>query len=272
MSSLRDLQLKELEMLRFYAEFCEKHNLRYYLLGGTLLGAVRHGGFIPWDDDVDVCMPRGDYNKFLKLANEEFKSPLSVNNYDITPGYTYSFARISDSTMHVINYSANNPRREEISIDIIPLDALPDSKFKRNIHKLRLSFWWNLNQLAQFDELVNQKRKRSKKGQILVKLASKFKWIGKKINVQHCLTKLNQALAKYDYDSDTEEVINFLAALGFKEIFPRKSIGNGKLYNFEGESLVGPVDYDTICRIIYGDYMTLPPENERNWHNTEIVD
>ena len=272
MEQLRQLQLKELEMLKLFANFCEENHLRYFLLGGTLLGAVRHKGFIPWDDDVDVAMPRSDYNRFLELSRETFRSPLSVNLFDRTPNYHYSFARLSDSTMHVINHSANRPRKEEISIDIIPMDGFPDPGFKRKIHKLHLSFWWNLNQIVLYDELVNKSRKRSRKESVFVFLAGAFKWIGKIIKPETCLNHLNCVLSKYDYDSDTVDIINYLAAIGFKEVFPRKSFGAGAAYVFEDGSFIGPQDYDTVCKIIYGNYMELPPENERNWHNTEVVD
>ncbi|MBR3244092.1 MAG: LicD family protein, partial [Parasporobacterium sp.] len=229
-------------------------------------------GFIPWDDDVDVAMPRKDYEQFLSHSSEVFKEPFSVNLYDRTPGYHYSFARINDSRMHVINHSASNPRREEISIDIFPVDGFPDPGIRRSLHKLHLSFWWNLNQIVLYDELVNKTRKRKWTGRLFVSIAGLFKWIGKLMNPTTCLRHVNQVLAKYDYDSDSKDIINFLAAFGFSEVFPRSSFGEGAVYPFEGESLMGPVDYDTVCKIIYGDYMTLPPENERNWHNTEIVD
>lgn len=272
MGDLRDLQLKELEMLKMFSEFCREHHLRYFLLGGTLLGAVRHKGFIPWDDDVDVAMPRKDYNQFLALSGEAFQDPLSVNLYDRTPGYHYTFARINDSRMHVVNHSASLPRREEISIDIIPLDGFPDPGIRRSFHKLHLSFWWNLNQIVLYDELVNKTRKRSWTGNLFVNIAGLFKWAGKRMDPTTCLRHINQVLSKYEYDSDTADIINFLAAIGFSEIFPRKSFGEGAEYTFEGETFTGPVDYDTVCKIIYGDYMTLPPEVDRNWHNTEIVD
>lgn len=271
MEKIRILQLKELEMLKQFAAYCDAHDLRYYLLGGTLLGAIRHGGFIPWDDDVDVAMPRPDYNRFLKEGQSFFNGDVSIINYDLDEDYNRPFGRLNDSSMQVINHSANKQLVEPISIDLIPLDGFPDGKLARHIHKMRLSFWWNMNQLSRYDDLVNQERKRSKKEQLFVKLAGAFKWAGKLINTKKCLKNLHKALEKYPYDSNTKEVINYLAAYGFSEIFPRKAIGKGKTYQFEDASFIGPEDYDAVCTIIYGDYMTPPPENERNWHNTEIV-
>jgi len=268
---LRKLQKEELRILEEFVRVCEKENLKYYLLGGTLLGAVRHQGFIPWDDDMDVCMPRDDYEKFLSLSKDTFNDGYFICTYENDPSYRYPWARLCTTNMKIINRSANIPREEYSWIDLIPLDGFPDPGVKRTLHKIHLSFWWNLNQILQFDELVDQKRKRSFAGRTAIKLASCFKWMGKVMDYHLPLQKLNTVLRSCPYDSNTEDIINYLAAYGFKEVFPRSCFQEGKLYSFEGEQFVGPDDYDTVCRIIYGDYMTLPPEEDRNKHNSEII-
>jgi lipopolysaccharide cholinephosphotransferase len=272
MTELRKLQLIELAILKEFVRICEEKNLRYYILGGTLLGAVRHKGFIPWDDDVDVCMPREDYERFFKYAEEWLGKEYTCLHYKKSADYRYAFGRVCSKSLKVINRSANIPREEFAWIDIIPLDGFPDGKIERFILKVRLSFWWNLNQIAQFDELVDQKRKRSFMGTFLVKVASLFAKIGKHLDYHICLDKLNEILMECPYDSNTEYIINFLAAYGFDETFPRESFEGGKGYGFEDGIFIGPNDFDTVCQIIYGDYMTLPPESERNKHNLEIVE
>ena len=272
MDEIRRLQLEELEILKYFIQVCEKHGLRYYLLGGTLLGAVRHHGFIPWDDDVDVCMPREDLNRLAVLFQRD-DHPYEYVSYETDGEYRYSWPRLISRKMKIINRSAVKPREEFAWIDLIPLDGFPDKGPKRTLHKLRLSFWWDLNQILQFDELVDQKRKRSLPAAIAVKGASLFKGLGKVMDYHTCLRKLNETLAEYPYDSDTEDIINYLAAYGFREVFPRKCFRETAVLDFEGVGMKCPADYDTVCRIIYDDhYMELPPENERNKHNSEIVE
>lgn len=271
MIKLRELQLIELDMLKKFVEVCNDNGLRYFLFEGTLLGAVRHKGFIPWDDDIDICMPRNDYNKFLEIGRNAFEEPLSLEHYSFSPDYYYSFARINNNSIHVMNHTANIPRKEAIAIDIIPLDGFPDPGIKRFFHKLRITYWWDLNNLAQFDELVDQKRKRKPLQRFLLSIASAFKWAFRKIDTKKCLRKVNETLAKYDYDSDSRYVINYLGTWGFHEIIPREYIGDGQLLEFEGEHFMGPADTDALLTMIYGDYMKMPPEGERNWHNAEII-
>lgn len=272
LTDIRKLQLEELKILDEFIKICEKNQLRYYSLGGTLLGSIRHKGFIPWDDDVDVAMPRVDYEKFLKLSKDKFNDGFEIVNYDTDENYRYPWARMITHNMRIINHMANIPREEYAWIDIIPLDGFPNKGIKRIIHKLHLSFWWNLNQIVQFDELVDQKRKRSTLGRISLKLASLFKWLGKIINYKTCLKHINKALMKYPYDSDSEEIINFLAAYGFDEVFTRESFASYEKYDFEGRKLNGPKGYDDVLTRIYNSsYMELPPVEERNKHHAEIV-
>ena len=194
LTDIRKLQLEELMILDEFIKICEENQLRYYSLGGTLLGSIRHKGFIPWDDDVDVAMPRVDYEKFLKLSKDKFSNGFEIVNYDTDENYRYPWARMITHNMKIINHMANIPREEFAWIDIIPLDGFPNKGIKRELHKLHLSFWWNLNQIVQFDELVDQKRKRSTFGKIALKIASLFKWLGKIINYKTCLKHLNKVL------------------------------------------------------------------------------
>lgn len=268
---LRKLQLEELDMVRIFKKICEEYKFRYFILGGTLLGAVRHNGFIPWDDDVDIAMPRSDYNKLRSIMNKYNTDEYCFVNFDIDSSYSYAWARMTSKKIKVINHMANIPRVEPVFIDIIPLDGFPDNIIMRQIQKIRLNFWWVLNQICQFDKMVDQKRNRSVISRICVKIAGKFKWIGNHISYKKCLENLNKTLERYPYDSSTKNIINFLAAYGFDEIFPRDAFKSSISYQFENVELQGPQDFDSVCRIIYGDYMTLPPEEDRNKHHIEII-
>ena len=103
--------MEEFRILKVFAKVCEENDLRYYLLGGTLLGAVRHKGFIPWDDDIDVCMPRPDLNKLLSM-NDIWPDDISIETYKTNSEYRYGWRRLISSNMQIINRSANIPRTE----------------------------------------------------------------------------------------------------------------------------------------------------------------
>ncbi len=271
LTDLRRLQLEELRILEEFVRVCDENNLRYYSLGGTLLGSIRHKGFIPWDDDIDVSMPRKDYEIFLKLPKEKFKDGFETVFYEKDKDYRYPWARMITRDMKIINNMANIPKEEFAWIDIIPLDGFPNKGIKRIFHKINLSFWWNLNQIVQFDELVDQKRKRSLFGRISIKIAKLFKWLGKIINYRTCLKQINKTLMKYPYDTNSDEIINFLAAYGFDEVFTRDSFSAIKEYEFEGRKIKGPQDYDSVLKRIYGNYMEIPPVEQRKKHCTQII-
>lgn len=268
-SALRKLQLTEQKILDIFVEICEKNNLRYYLLGGTMLGAIRHDGFIPWDDDVDVCMPRKDYDKFLSLAEEQLEEPYYLACSEHDPDYRYCFARIANKDVKIKNCSANIPRIEDAWIDIIPMDGMPEGGLKLALHKFKLVFWRGMNQIGQYDELVDQKRKRGTIETIVVKIAG-WKIFRKMVDYRKCIRHIQRELKKYAYD-DYDTVINYMAAYGFKETFKRNWFGEGKKYHFEDSEYIGPIDYDAVLKTIYGNYMELPPEDQRNKHNAEIV-
>lgn len=266
---LRALQLEELRLLHVFADICGSHKLRYYLLGGTLLGAVRHGGFIPWDDDVDVCMPREDYDRLRAVIGDALPAPYRYVCAETDNVYRYCWARIESPAMRIINYSANIPREEDSWIDIIPLDGMPDNSLELMLHKARLAVLRVLLQLSQYDEIVDQKRKRSFLGRQAVKAAGWKIW--RAFHDYHkYLMLIQNELKKYPYDG-SETVINYMAAYGFKETFRKSWFDDKCRLTFEDREFDSPGNYAMVLKTIYGDdYMSLPPDLERNKHNSRI--
>ena len=135
---LRQLQLTMLETLKVLDTFCRKHNIKYSLYAGTLLGAVRHQGFIPWDDDLDVCMSREEYDRFIALWEEEQPEGYILQNKENTPAYWQSFSKIrKDHTTFLQEEREAGKFHTGVFLDIFPLDRMPNGKLSRAIFKWR---------------------------------------------------------------------------------------------------------------------------------------
>ena len=272
--NLRKLQLTELALMKDFDRICKKHGLRYYLLGGTLLGAVRHGGFIPWDDDVDLCMPRPDYMCFLDIAGEELAGKPGIGLVSVYSDDTYrqGMAKITDSSVQVINRWANEERHEVAWIDIIPMDGFPTG-ISAILQKIRLLFWRVMDCTAEFDYVIDTKRDRGFAGNLAVKMLGAFSKVVRPYgdDFHRVLMNTERCLGRYSYD-ESPRTINLHAARGFREIFDREWLGEGRIVEFEGIPFVAPANIEAVLEAIYGpDYMTPPPEGERNWHNSEII-
>lgn len=276
MSNLEKLHNKELEIVKKIIEICNKHNIKYYILGGTLLGAVRHKGFIPWDDDIDIGMPREDYEKFINIAKEELPKKLFLDyfkdNKNNPEYYSYYMARIVDNSVSVVTKTAKKERDIGAWVDIFPIDGLPNNKLICFFHKFRLLYLRAKLRFSQFSGLVTVDY--SKKD-FLMRCAIRFGNIinlEKMINKDKCLEQIDNILKKYDYKKSIN-IINFAGACKsykFIEIFPKEKYEDLIEYNFENISLIGPKDYDFILSHQYGEYMKEPVD--KNKHSTEVVD
>ena len=261
----RQYQAALLSILDAYIELCTRHQLEYYLNAGSLLGAVRHQGFIPWDDDIDLCMPRTDYEKFLRLAPEELPGHLRAVWFGIQkegehPQYS---CQIQDRNFPIVQMTASVPRKTYAWIDVFPLDGMPPGRIRRTCHGLRL-LWRRMRvQVSMFDENVNVNRKnRPVYEKALIWLFRKTGW-GRGGDTQALMKKLDLALKRYS-EADSPLWINFMGAYKLKEITPAAAYRDGIPYLFEGRKLMGPRDADAVLRKIYGDYMTpdLPRDSD----------
>ncbi len=270
-SELRNIQLEELKILKTFAELCDRHQLTYYISGGTYLGSVRHKGFIPWDDDVDVAMPRRDFLEFLRLAKTELPEEYSINDFRCRKGSMYYVPKIESEAYQLVSRIARKEKVVNLWIDVFPLDGLPENKLLKQLHKAHLLILRGLYKLAYFDELVDyQNKKRPWYENAVISLALKIN-LSKWISGEKVMGKLDRVLSRYDF-YESKEIMNFMGSYKFRSIMNREKIyAEGALYEFEGSCFHGPKDYDTYLKQIYGNYMELPPLEKRNWHQTAVL-
>ena len=271
MSGLRKLQLAELAIYEEIVRICNKYHLTYYISGGTYLGAVRHKGFIPWDDDMDIAMPRRDFEKFLKLVNKELKNDYYLIHYTVCDTYL-QHAQICDRRKKILMKNASVEKKVDVWVDVFPLDGLPNRPIMKKIHKARLLFFRLMYVFSVFDIYVSlNKPNRPVHERILIAIG-KTGIPQKILKKEKCIRKFDKVVSKYDFYT-SDEVLNFSGRYKFKSVFNREKVyGKGRLYDFEGIKLNGPYDYDFYLTQIYGDYMKLPSEDLRNTHETVIIE
>ncbi len=258
--TLRALQLAELEILRVVATFCDAHGIRYCLSSGTLLGAIRHNGFIPWDDDVDISMPRKDFEHFLALA-KELPPPFVVQATRLDSNYPLGMAKVRKAdTVMKEPATGDLPINHGIWIDLFPLDKVLDA---------------------------NKLQKRAKTYALLctaiyakLGIGKPLKWTTRLLcrlmgllGVQR-LDRWRTRVMTADEDSDAELLTSFASNLGpCNLLFPPSVYFPLKKHVFEGTEFSVPNDTNAWLTGAYGDFMTPPPPKQRvNRHQvSELV-
>ncbi len=261
---MNDLQKVQLDIFIAFKEVCEKHNLKYYLIGGTALGAVRHQGFIPWDDDLDVGMPRKDFNRLLELK-DEFKFPLFLQHYKTDRAYNFGFMKLRNSnTTYVETFFVQHNINQGVWIDIFPIDGMSKKDKLSPAQKAKPLFLWLAYLLTYLGHMWKRPQLRTLwrdiPGYIVALLFSPFA-------IFNWLTKLmHRSMQKISYE-EANLVGSFHTWSLTKEALPKKVYGEGKILLFEGVEAVVPEDIDSYLKAKYNDYMELPPENKREGHH-----
>ena len=264
---LRVLQLSEYEILKAFIIVCEENSLTYYLSYGSLLGAKRHKGFIPWDDDVDVSMPRKDFNIFCEKAYSCLPKTLVFEHFTIDETYDSYVPRIENRTVIMEDIFG---KQYYAWIDIFPIDGMPKSKSViRFFHKFNLLKRRMIINVARMSTGISfDSPKRSVFEKALIRFF-KFTKIGKLFNRRKQYKKLDKELSKYD-PLITGNCVCFMGEK-FKDECPFDYYGRGRYLNFEGTKMHVPLKTEEILNLLYGDYMQLPPEDLRNVHNLKCV-
>lgn len=261
--TLRKLQLKELDTLVYVKEFCDKNNLLFYLCGGCCIGSLRTGGFIPWDDDIDILMPRDDYEKLYKLwdndKHERFK--LLRTDEKIFTGNIFTTIVDTETTCVKAN-QAHLDIPFGIMMDIFPIDGCPKGKFKRTLQKLNAMIYSLF--LAQ---IVPENH-----GGIMA-LGSKFLLsIVKSPKAREKKWRnAERRMSKYKI-SDCEYITELCEGVhSMQPEYPKEWFASAVYREFEGLQMPIPVGYDPYLKKAFGDYMTPPPEDKQKPHHDMIL-
>ncbi len=257
---LRRLQFTQIEILDEIVRICENHGLHYYLVGGTLLGAIRHQGFIPWDDDLDIAMPRQDYIKFCELCKTQLDSKYFLHNIVSDEKYWLIFAKIRKKGT-VINEEAvkNIDVEKGIYVDIFPFDDAPKEKkyFRTKIIKILSNVIY-----VKRGIFMNYSKKQKAFANILQPFSIKF------------LTGVQHKLMMWHSNKNSPYYINYGSNYDtVKQTIPKDKYEPYKLADFEGKQYRIPNDYDYVLKRIYNNYMELPPVEKRVFrHKPEYID
>lgn len=256
--TLRKAQLKMVEILDVVDSICVKHNINYWLAYGTLLGAVRHKGFIPWDDDCDICMMRCDYNRFIKIANNELPSNLVLQNHDLDHNYPKKITKIRMLNTKFIEFdeSENEAYNQGIFIDIFVYDYYHPI-ISNILRKINIIKAWKCNR--------NKYPKGSiKRTAIQIGIIIPYLFYSTSVKILNKFSIFFRDNEKYQ---DIGIEVSGSDALFFSknEIFPLK-----RDKAFEGKFFLVPNNSEKTLSNMYGDYMKLPEPEDRRWHARKI--
>lgn len=262
-NELSGLQNKSLEILIYFKEFCRRHKLNFCLCGGCCIGAIRHKGFIPWDDDVDVFMPRKDYEKLPKLWEKYADTKkYSCNRTTKEKFMGNIMTTITDNRTTVIRpWQKKTDGHKGVMIDILPLDGCAPKGIKR-----KLQMMWSMIFSLYCSKMVPKNHG---------KFVSILGWLMLKIipgnNLKYKIWKFaEKQMAKYSIE-DSEFIVELCSGPHYMKNEYSKEVFSSVIYkDFQGHLMPLPVGYDAYLKTVFGNYMELPPPEERVPHHDVV--
>ncbi len=259
-SKLREAQLYGLELLKTFDRICRQEGITYYLLGGTAIGAVRHQGFIPWDDDIDVGLMRDDYERFLAVAPKYLKANEIIKHFTLDKTYPDYTMKLSNSTIFYVLQKESTQVKRNVWIDIFPLDGAPGNKVLRWIHFRKIDFHRMLLAFKMVENVrIDPNRSKVKKCLIVF---ARYTNIGRIVDPVQQKKAIDKEFKKYP--TDTSALIgNYFGAYHEVEFFPPDYFKEGRNVVFEDGIFTAPKELEKYLEHQYGNYMKLPPKEKR---------
>lgn len=258
LTELKDIQSLALRIFKEFHDFCLEYGIEYYMAYGTLIGTIRHQGFIPWDDDIDVWVKREDYTRIAELFPEWGKKRgLYLNSATTTENYNRIFAKVCLEHTKVRTLDRHNHYDEGYFIDIFVLEGSPNNAFKRYFRVKRLQYLRNIVTLASYG--ADQLPDPSKKALFYSKISKLFR----KIDQNKAVRKFEATASKSLCKDSKYLLIPVRKSKGKAIQMPSEWFVSSMRRQFEGIEASVPCGYDSVLRKIFGDYMQLPPEDQR---------
>lgn len=265
MLSMKEIQKGALNILVRIDEICRKENLNYYLAYGTLIGAIRHKGFIPWDDDIDIMMPRDDYDRLVNyfIDNKEELKPFEIINPQTNDNCPYTISRISDSRYKLV-VDNEDDYGIGLFVDVYPLDGVGNSVEEYTRLKKESSRYASMCFISTRQKVKRENTKSKLKMLIKCPAFLLARILGKKFFMNH-LYKMAESC---DYENSTYiGCIIWASDDGLRGIFPKEWFNETVDVEFEGKCFKAPKEFDKVLTHGYGKYMELPPEKDRIAHH-----
>ena len=251
---MQELHKKLIEVMDVFHAFCKENGLTYYMLGGTMLGAYRHQGFIPWDDDIDIGMPRADYEKLISFAQKGLPDGYGIRNHRLERGIPYAFTHFEDvNTTYVEQRRSKDTYAGGVYLEIFPLDETPKKRWKRILKSYQVRYYKRILYGLILD--FHQKKRTPVKA-IIIKLIRAFGDIDKTTRrLEHCIRK---------GPAESDSFSNLLGHWGIREDISKEIFGTPTLYPFEKRNYYGVAKPEAYLECLYGtQYMTPPSEEEK---------
>lgn len=259
---LQEMKKIQLEILKYVHEICTENNIKYFLMAGSLLGAIRHDGFIPWDDDIDIALAHDDYLRLLNILKESKHKLYTLLDHSTQSDYFYPFAKLVDSRTIMTEDNFRDIENYGVYIDIFSYHGLPDDEREREKH------YKKIKKIQR--QIFHFSLKNPYQGNIIKKLAKiPFVYYARKRGIEKILDDYNKILTTYDVHKTKYAISNYPIYDKNSEIQKSHLLNNVRYHRFENIDVLILCEYDEWLKITYGDYMQLPPLNERKPHENK---